>query len=435
MAPKPTLLSKYEVGLLSWSKEWMMSEKLDGWRVMYDAESETFYSRSGNVLLLPGRFYEAAKAFAAMATVTMLDGELWCGRRTGSGAVPSGMVHDDPKMRYMVFDAWTAPNPHPSAIVRYREFENAGNDIVMPVEQVVVAGEDVAQIDAFFDKIVKEGGEGIVLKTIKMSVFTDGCRVSTYLKRKPFETDEFEVVGHHNTDKAAAKGEGYVSSLVLASKDGSRRFKTFKVSYKNFIAPAVGEMVTVRYSDTTVTGLPKFPVYVGKTNDKTSTASGKTSTASGNASGKTNVVNKVSEQPSTPSLVMPAFAKLKITTPTSEAKTQTNVEASAKTQVEASAKTYAEWEANGGYELSNGESVLVISAANPSILYKVAKAASGTSVYCSCPAWKYQKLNPAVRTCKHCIAVCGAKAERLRCAQATMCLQQMNDLMGKTYKI
>ena len=434
MAPKPTLLSKYEAGILSWSKEWMMSEKLDGWRVMYEVESETFYSRSGNVLLLPGRFYEAAKAFAKAGCVTMLDGELWCGRRTGSSAVPSGMVHDDPMMRFMVFDAWTAPTAL-TALDRYHQFENAGNDVVMPVEQVVVEGNAQAPIDAFFEKVVKEGGEGIVLKPTKMSVHTDGCRMANYLKRKPFETEEFEVVGHHNTDKGVAKGEGYVSSLVLltktnnvsgktnnvSGKTNNVSDKTFKVSYKNFNAPAVGEMVTVRYSDTTVTGLPKFPVYVGKRSKE-------------DMSNMSNM-SKGCEEPSTPSLVMPALAKLKIASPEALPEPKAQKPQNSKTQVEANAKTQVEWEANGGYELANGESVFVISSSNSSIHYKVSKAATGSSVYCSCPAWKFQKLNPAVRTCKHCIAVCGAKAERLRCAKATMCLQQMNDLMGKTYKI
>jgi len=319
---------------------------------------------------------------------------------------------------------------------RYRQIENAGNDIVMPVEQVIVAGNAQVEIDAFFENIIRNGGEGIVLKPAKMSVYTDGRRLATYLKRKPFETDEFEVVGHYNTDKAATKGEGYVSSLVLRTKVSSlvllSKSKTFKVSYKNFNAPAVGEMVTVRYSDTTVTGLPKFPVYIGKRFKEDDSKDCKEPTT-----------------PATPALVIPALAKLKIAAPEAakpdtaeasakthvEASAKTHVEASAKTLVEASAKTYAEWEAAGGYELSHGESVLVISATNPSIQYKVTKATSGTSVYCSCPAWKFQKLNPAVRTCKHCIAVCGAKAERVRCALATMCLQQMNDLMGKSYKI
>jgi hypothetical protein len=70
------------------------------------------------------------------------------------------MVHDDPKMRYMVFDAWNAKNPQPSSILRYRQMENAGNDIVMPVEQVIVAGNAQAEIDAFFENIVRNGGEG-----------------------------------------------------------------------------------------------------------------------------------------------------------------------------------------------------------------------------------------------------------------------------------
>ena len=408
MAPtnivKPTLLSKYSPTLLtrSSSTSWLMSEKLDGWRALYVKETETFYSRSGNPLALPARFYLAAFKLANDIGVDFLDGELWCGRKTGSGAVPAAMVNaDDTTLRYMVFDAWKTGD-QASALERYRRCEGHGDcdsNVIQILSQTVVVDSKSPSIEAFYKEVLAGGGEGVVFKPVDMPVYTDGRRASLYLKWKQFETQEFKVVGHCvTTAKATTMPEGYVSSLVCEAESG----KTFKVSFKNFSAPAVGEWVTVRFSDTTVTGIPKFPVYEGRRHpaDKP----------------------KPESPPSTPS---PSTPSLTLKTPATPATPTTSNQT----------QTFTQWTQQGGYQLSKGEAVFVISDTDPAMTYKVAMSANSSSVYCSCLAWKYQRLNPAVRTCKHCIAVCGAQAERVRCAKATLCLQQMNEMMGKNFKI
>lgn len=35
--------------------------------------------------------------------------------------------------------------------------------------------------------------------------------------------------------------------------------------------------------------------------------------------------------------------------------------------------------------------------------HKIVRGANG-HIYCSCPAWRFQKVNPLKRTCKHLIA-------------------------------
>lgn len=40
------------------------------------------------------------------------------------------------------------------------------------------------------------------------------------------------------------------------------------------------------------------------------------------------------------------------------------------------------------------------SMTNPEIVYTIKRGHDG-NVYCSCPAWKFQKLAPKDRTCKH----------------------------------
>lgn len=78
-----------------------------------------------------------------------------------------------------------------------------------------------------------------------------------------------------------------------------------------------------------------------------------------------------------------------------------------------SIKTTDEWIKLCGYDLKPGESVMVKGKKDE--IYKVTRSKKiPESVYCSCPAWKYQRLNPVIRTCKHCVAVCGKEAEELR---------------------
>ena len=40
------------------------------------------------------------------------------------------------------------------------------------------------------------------------------------------------------------------------------------------------------------------------------------------------------------------------------------------------------------------------SQSNPEVVYTIRRGGDG-NVWCSCPAWKFQKLAPKDRTCKH----------------------------------
>lgn len=79
-------------------------------------------------------------------------------------------------------------------------------------------------------------------------------------------------------------------------------------------------------------------------------------------------------------------------------------------------RTTSEWAALGGYTLATGEEVQV-QGTKPTDIYVVKRSDKvPCSVYCSCPAWKFQKLTPVLRTCKHCQAVCGIVNEAKRVA-------------------
>jgi hypothetical protein len=95
-----------------------------------------------------------------------------------------------------------------------------------------------------------------------------------------------------------------------------------------------------------------------------------------------------------------------------------------KTETAASeAASVEQWKEREPIVLRNGEHVLVKGSGTT---YKVTRAKEGDGMYCSCPAWKYQRKNPAMRTCKHCEAVCGEKNEAIRVAQATLRLLSLS---------
>lgn len=82
--------------------------------------------------------------------------------------------------------------------------------------------------------------------------------------------------------------------------------------------------------------------------------------------------------------------------------------------------TIEEWEARGGITLEQGQSVFVTGRKT----YKVTRGRKGDGMYCSCDAWKYQRLHPLCRTCKHCEAVCGKSIEAMRTAVNTVTVLQ-----------
>jgi hypothetical protein len=62
-------------------------------------------------------------------------------------------------------------------------------------------------------------------------------------------------------------------------------------------------------------------------------------------------------------------------------------------------KTIEEWTAEGGINIQQGESAWIVGGRGP---YKLTMARTSNHTYCSCPAWTFQRLPPALRSCKHC---------------------------------
>ena len=147
MAVKPNLLRDWEGSDVS---GWMMSEKLDGWRMLWDGEN--FITRQGNVLNAPDWFKDGMPNKA-------LDGELFLGRGEFYG-IQGAMAGGWFGLRYMVFDA-------PGSLLPFVERLEVLQSLSLPdhceaIRQEPVAGAEAMRSAAW--RIVMAGGEGVVVR-------------------------------------------------------------------------------------------------------------------------------------------------------------------------------------------------------------------------------------------------------------------------------
>ncbi len=128
---------------------WLMSEKLDGWRVLWTGSE--FVTREGNIL-------DAPEWFKAGMPAVALDGELFAGR--GEFNAIQGLMRDGwHGLTFQVFDAPSGlPFRKRAAYLKGLTFP--GHVSIVPQ----VRCRDTAHLVEFADTIVCAGGEGAVVR-------------------------------------------------------------------------------------------------------------------------------------------------------------------------------------------------------------------------------------------------------------------------------
>ena len=232
---------------------WWVSEKLDGVRAFWDGSVLRF--RSGGVIAAPAWFVAGLPRQA-------LDGELWMGR--GRFAPLSGAVRrlhpDDDEWRaiqYRIFDLPEAPGDFSARIEAMRAVVAAA---ALPWLAVVAQHRvaDRAALQAMFDAVVQQGGEGLMLH--RADALWQAGRGDALLKLKPWFDAEARVVAHVG---GRGKHEGRLGALVVALPDGRLfRLGTGFSDAERRDPPPVGATVTYRYRGETATGLPRFASFV-----------------------------------------------------------------------------------------------------------------------------------------------------------------------------
>jgi len=231
----------------------LVSEKLDGVRALWDGQTLRF--RSGLPIAAPGWFTAALPKAA-------LDGELWLGR--GRFDELSGIVrHAEPvdadwrAVRYMVFDLPGRPVPFGQ---RVQQLQAVVAQAQQPWLQVVAQQQvpNAVALQALLKQTVADGGEGLVLH--RASALWSPGRSTTLLKFKPVADDDARVVAHL---PGKGRNAGRLGALLLELPNGQRFALGSGFSdAQRANPPPVGSLVTYRYRDRTPKGLPRFASFL-----------------------------------------------------------------------------------------------------------------------------------------------------------------------------
>ena len=256
--PAPRVEPKAPPVLLAhtWDKEadltgWWMSEKLDGVRCWWTGEK--FLSREGNE-------YRAPAWFTKDLPKTLLDGELWMGRKMFQQTVSivrMGNPRDDlwRKLTFMVFDAPEKGQPFENRMVRAERII-AGAPYAKFVDQVPCEG--INHIRKALKAMIALGGEGLMMRS-PMSMYEEG-RSYTLLKVKEFFDAEGTVIGY---EPGKGKHKGRVGALIIKADNGKEfRAGTGLTNKERAKPPSIGSRVTYRYQELTDDLIPRFPTFV-----------------------------------------------------------------------------------------------------------------------------------------------------------------------------
>lgn len=252
-AAPPSLLLANELGPGVNPANYLVSEKYDGVRAIWDGKTLRF--RSGRPVSVPAWFVAKLPSQA-------LDGELWLGRgqfEALSGIVRKTEPQDDEwrRVKYMIFELPDAPGTFAERAQRIKEIvAQAKWPQLVAVEQFRIA--DRSALKRKLDEVVRGGGEGLMLHLAAAPYVTG--RSDVLLKLKPLQDTEAEVIEHI---PGKGKYQGMMGALRVKSPEG----KIFQIgtgftdaTRKN--PPPIGTRITYTYRGFTKTGLPRFASYL-----------------------------------------------------------------------------------------------------------------------------------------------------------------------------
>jgi DNA ligase-1 len=232
--------------------QWTVSEKLDGIRAYWDGKN--LLSREGKVINAPKYFTQKLPPFE-------LDGELWS-KRGDFENIQSIVMDKTPsgkwsEISYMVFEVPHASGDFEKRLKKAQKYiEDAKLLHVKIIEQKVLKSPE--ELNLFLEDIIKNGGEGAMLKDGSKGYF-DG-RSDSLLKVKKAQDMEARVIGYKEGNN---KYKGVMGSLHVRLKDGVEFFIGSGFSdeiRKN--PPKIGEIVTFKYYGFTKGGKPKFTSFM-----------------------------------------------------------------------------------------------------------------------------------------------------------------------------
>ena len=234
-------------------RQWWVSEKLDGVRAIWDGKQ--LYFRSGRPIQSP-------KWFTQQFPKAWMDGELWMGRGTfekTSAAVRRNNPQDEEwqMIRYQLFEL---PGASGSFTRRVEQMQRIAEQVDVPWLQPVLQQRmpTTGSLFVWLDQVVAEGGEGLMLH--RAESLYHGGRSSDLLKLKSWQDAEARGI-------AILSGKGKYSemmgSLLVEDMNGYQfRIGSGFSDLLRRSPPAVGSVITYKFTGTTDKGLPRFASFL-----------------------------------------------------------------------------------------------------------------------------------------------------------------------------
>jgi DNA ligase 1 len=248
----PVLLAKNAPGSVN-PKGYLISEKFDGVRAVWDGEDLRFRS---------GQRVNAPAWFLAKLPPHPLDGELWLARERFdelSGIVRRTQPVDNDwrQLSYLVFELPNAAGSFAKRYERMREIARAARwSQLKAVEQFTLSSEEALQRK--LAEVIEAGGEGLMLHRADAPYVTG--RSDVLLKYKPQADAEAVVTAH-------VPGQGKYQGLLGALQVKTPQGQVFKLGTgltdaQRRTPPPIGATITYTYRDTTPSGKPRFASFL-----------------------------------------------------------------------------------------------------------------------------------------------------------------------------
>lgn len=270
---KPMLAKKYDdyVGKINFKNPVYTQPKLDGCRGI--ATINGLFSRTGEKIISAPHIHEALLSLGVWDDDDLLvfDGEIYnhdfkenfealMSLARKSKPTADDLVESRKFLQFHVYDVFTGDETLFSD--RINIAKTIESQVVVPVPTYLVASQQ--ELDEYNGQFVAEGYEG---QMIRLNGEYENKRSKYLLKRKEFDTNEFEIL---DIKEGIGNRSGMAGFIACRMKDGKPFDAGIKGSHdyakqllqNKHLYVANGSEVTVRHFGFTVYGLPRFPVAV-----------------------------------------------------------------------------------------------------------------------------------------------------------------------------
>jgi DNA ligase-1 len=231
---------------------WLMSEKLDGIRAVWDGKQLT--TRKGNPIHAPDWFIAALPPFA-------IDGELWTQRNdfdTISSIVRQ--QHADQRWQSISYNIFEVPDQTGGLLARLAILQDYLNNNPVPFLRVIphTIINSTNALDDELDRVLSLKGEGLVVRKPDTPYQTG--RSSSALKVKRSQDTECIVIAHK---PGKGKYAGLTGALKCQLPSGLQFYIGSGLSgAQRHTPPAIGSQITFKYYGLTKNNTPRFPVFL-----------------------------------------------------------------------------------------------------------------------------------------------------------------------------